>query len=141
MGGKANPKIPFTLGEVICKNCKSKISSTKKAARLVREAIGYQDQEYAVTITADHNLVVKEIRIVGIGSTREVFVTVRDIMRGAVVDGAYGIVFIHNHPSGKLKASDSDKYMIKGLKRAGKILDVELLDVIIVNKRDYNSVI
>lgn len=141
MGGKGNPKIPFDVGTTIRKNYKANASSTKKAARLVSDAIGYQDQEYAVTITVDNDLRVAEIRVVGIGSKYEVSTSARDIMRGALVDGAYGLIFIHNHPSGKLKASPSDKRMIKQLKKAGKILDVELLDVIIVNKRDYNSVI
>lgn len=138
---KGNPKIPFALGATICKSCKARVPSTKKAARLVSDAIGYQDQEYAVVITTDHNFRVTQIRVVGIGSTYEVTVSTRDIMRGAIVDGAYGIVFVHNHPSGKLKASKSDKRAIRALEKAGKILDIELLDVIIVNKRDYRSVI
>jgi len=138
--GDIQPQIPFVAGETLSLPGK-KIQSTRKAARLVSEYIGHQDQEYAVVITTDIKLAVLGIHIVGIGSSYEVVTHVRDIMRGAITDGAHGIVFIHNHTGGRMKASKSDKRMVKLLMKAGKFLDVAVLDVIIVHRNKWVSVI
>lgn len=141
-GGKCRdtPKIPFEVGTTLAVKNKN-TPSTKKAARLVMDTIGYQNQEYAVVITTDLQFGVLAIRVVGIGDHYEVTTNTRDLMRGAIVDGAFGVVFIHNHPVGSMKASKSDKRVISALKKAGKILDVRVLDAIIVHKNKWVSVI
>ena len=137
---KDNPQIPFAIGETLRAPGK-KIPSTRRAARLVTDYIGYQDQEYAIVITTDCEFNVLGIRIVGIGSAYETITCVRDIMRGAIVDGAHGIVFIHNHPSGQMHASKADKKMAHVLKKAGDLLDIVFHDSIIVHKRKWTSVL
>nr|WP_262733927.1 JAB domain-containing protein [Gaetbulibacter sp. NE] len=52
---------------------------------------------------------------------------------------ASSIVMAHNHPSGNLKPSETDLRLTKKLKDAGKHLDIQVLDHIILSKDDYYS--
>lgn len=52
---------------------------------------------------------------------------------------ASSIIISHNHPSGNLKPSGADITLTKKLKTAGKYLDIELLDHIIITKNGFYS--
>jgi len=43
-----------------------------------------------------------------------------------------GILLVHNHPSGKLEASQPDKDITKKIKLAAQLFDVKVLDHIIM---------
>ncbi|RYE51761.1 MAG: DNA repair protein, partial [Sphingobacteriales bacterium] len=52
---------------------------------------------------------------------------------------ASGIILCHNHPSSNLKPSQSDLSLTRRLVEAGKLLDLQILDHIILTKRGYFS--
>ncbi len=54
---------------------------------------------------------------------------------------ASSIIIMHNHPSGKLAASDQDKTITKKIKEVGDLIGIKLLDHIIFTKNDYYSFI
>lgn len=54
------------------------------------------------------------------------------IFVAALKGGASGIIVSHCHPSGNLTASQSDIDLTKKLKEAGKFLEIQLLDHIIL---------
>ncbi len=65
---------------------------------------------------------------------------VRLIYQAAIKANASGIIVCHNHPSGNLNPSDSDIKITNKIKDAGKIMDVQLLDHLIINpESDYYS--
>lgn len=66
-------------------------------------------------------------------------VDIRIILGVALKCGASSIIMVHNHPSGKLIASDSDKTITRKLKQACKLLDIDLLDHLIISKDGYYS--
>ena len=66
-------------------------------------------------------------------------VDVRLIFKIALEQNATSIILTHNHPSGKLMASDADKEVTKKLKLAGDQLDVKVLDHIIITEKSYLS--
>lgn len=57
----------------------------------------------------------------------------------ALKANASNIIVGHNHPSGNLIPSESDKRLTKKLKKAGKLLDILLLDHLIISKNDFFS--
>jgi DNA repair protein RadC len=61
------------------------------------------------------------------------------IFKLALEELASGIVLAHNHPSGNLTPSQSDRDLTKKIKEAGRLLDIQLLDHIIVAGRNYFS--
>ncbi len=66
-------------------------------------------------------------------------VDIRIILGVALKCSASSIIMVHNHPSGKLIPSDSDKSITKKLKEACDLLDVSLLDHLIISKDGYYS--
>jgi DNA repair protein RadC len=61
------------------------------------------------------------------------------IFKLALSELASGIILAHNHPSGNLTASQADIELTKKLKDAGKLLEIQVLDHLIVAGQKYFS--
>ena len=61
------------------------------------------------------------------------------VMKKALELGSVGLVLAHNHPSGSLRPSKSDKNITQKLKVAAEALDIKILDHLIVTQNDYLS--
>ncbi len=72
----------------------------------------------------------------GISST---VVDARLIFKPAIDKLATGIILAHNHPSGITKPSPQDLELTKRLKDAGKTLDIEVIDHLIIAGKTYYS--
>lgn len=66
-------------------------------------------------------------------------VDIRIILGVALKCGASCIIVVHNHPSGKLVPSESDKSITNKLKAACELIDINLLDHLIISKEGYYS--
>lgn len=63
----------------------------------------------------------------------------KKIFRLALETGATNLILCHNHPSGQLKPSQADTHLTQKIFSAGKLLDINVLDHIIVGRDDYFS--
>ena len=61
---------------------------------------------------------------------------VRLILGIALKACACSIIISHNHPSGNLKPSGADQELTNKLKEAGKLMDINILDHIIISPQD-----
>ena len=61
------------------------------------------------------------------------------IFRLAIEKLASSVILCHNHPSGNLTASRADRALTDKLIKAGKTLDIAVLDHIIVGNHSYMS--
>jgi DNA repair protein RadC len=52
---------------------------------------------------------------------------------------ANGIILVHNHPSGNLTPSQADIDLTKKCREAGKFLEIQVLDHIIITSESYYS--
>ncbi|MFM7633237.1 MAG: DNA repair protein RadC [Betaproteobacteria bacterium] len=68
----------------------------------------------------------------GSGALQRVAVYPREIVRTALKHNAAGVVFAHNHPSGRAEPSELDKTLTKKLAEAMRCIEVSLLDHLIV---------
>ncbi len=118
---------------------KPKISSSKDAFDLLQgNLMDLPHEEFWVLLLNRMNQVVKKKRI----SEGGVSGTVADpkiIYKLALEDLASGVIVAHNHPSGNLKPSQSDIDLTRKLKEAGRFLEVQLLDHLIIANRNYFS--
>lgn len=83
-------------------------------------------------------------RVLGICeiSTGGVSGTVADpklVFIAALKANAVNLIISHNHPSGNLKPSKADEMLTMKIKEAGKLLDIQVLDHIIVTSEGYFS--
>ncbi|MDD2354066.1 MAG: DNA repair protein RadC [Patescibacteria group bacterium] len=79
--------------------------------------------------------------VLSIGTIDAAIIQARDVFRPALECGAVAIIIAHNHPSGVLKATKADAQITDKLKAAGKILDIELLDHLLIANNKYISLI
>lgn len=118
---------------------KPKINSSKDAFDLLKgDFMDLPHEEFWVLLLNRANRVVKKKRI----SEGGVSGTVADpkiIYKLALEDLASGVIVAHNHPSGNLTASQSDLDLTRKLKEAGKFLEIQLLDHLIITNQKYIS--
>ena len=63
----------------------------------------------------------------------------KKIFRLALMNNSSSIILAHNHPSNNLKPSENDITLTKSMIKAGKTLEIQILDHIIVGSDNYFS--
>ena len=117
----------------------SRITSSKLVFEIMQPIIGeLPHEEFWVLYLNNSNKVVYKSQISKGGITGTV-VDTRLVFKTALEHHATSVVLTHNHPSGKLMASDADKQITRKLQEAGKHLDILVLDHIIVTEINYFS--
>ncbi|WP_103863670.1 DNA repair protein RadC [Aquimarina sp. I32.4] len=116
-----------------------KITCSKDAFNLLRPVIGdLQHEEFWVLFLNNANKVIQKKQI-SVGGKTETSVDIRIVYKLALESGAIGIIIGHNHPSGALHPSQSDKILTQRLKQAGQTLDIKLFDHLIITENSYFS--
>ncbi|AXT52947.1 JAB domain-containing protein [Aquimarina sp. BL5] len=116
-----------------------KITSSKDAYNILNPFIGdLEHEEFWVLYLNNSNKVLQKKQI-SIGGKTGTLVDPRIVYRYALEFGATSIILAHNHPSGSLIPSTSDKALTQKLKHAGVSLDIKLLDHLIITEKEYFS--
>jgi DNA repair protein RadC len=76
---------------------------------------------------------------VSVGGVAGTVVDAKLIFQKAIQQLASSIILAHNHPSGNLRPSQADIDLTKKLKSAGKVLDIQVLDHLIISEAGYTS--
>ena len=117
-----------------------KIEGTEDAvAQLVH--IRDKKQECFAMLTLDGANRLIDNTIVFQGTLNQSLVHPREIFAKALEDRAAKIIVAHNHPSGNLEPSDDDMEITEKLKKAGKLMGIEVLEHIVVSKSGYQSIV
>jgi len=74
-----------------------------------------------------------------VGSLTTSAVYPREVVQRILDLGAAAVMFSHNHPSGELTPSNSDRVVTKKLQTALSAIDVDVLDHIIIGGAEYFS--
>lgn len=73
------------------------------------------------------------------GGIAETSVDIRCILREALIKRAVSIALCHNHPSGNPFPSTQDDLLTSQLKKAGKLMNIHLIDHVIITDKTYYS--
>ena len=116
-----------------------KITSSKDVFELMQPIIGeLPHEEFWILYLNNSNKVVYKAQLSKGGITGTV-VDIRLVFKMALEQNATSIILTHNHPSGKLLASEADIQITKKLKLAGQQLDIAILDHIIITETGFYS--
>lgn len=116
-----------------------KITSSKMIFEIMQPIIGeLPHEEFWVLYLNNSNKVIHKAQLSKGGITGTV-VDVRLIFKTAFEFNATSIILTHNHPSGKLIASDADIQITKKIKEASKYLEIVVLDHLIITENGYFS--
>jgi DNA repair protein RadC len=116
-----------------------KITSSKTIFDIMQPIIGeLMYEEFWIVYLNNSNKIIAKSQLSKGGITGTV-VDVRLVFKTALELGAVGIILAHNHPSGTIQPSESDKQITRKLKSGGEQLDIRVLDHIIVTETQYFS--
>ena len=73
------------------------------------------------------------------GGVTNCTVDLKKIFSEALKGAAYGLILAHNHPSGSTTPSDADIRLTHKVREAGKLLDIEVLEHLIITADGYFS--
>jgi len=116
-----------------------KITSSKAVFELMQPIIGeLPHEEFWVLYLNNSNKVIHKAQLSKGGITGTV-VDSRIIFKTALEYNATSLILTHNHPSGKLFASNADKEITKKIKLAGQQLDILVIDHVIITETGFYS--
>ncbi len=115
------------------------IKQSKDVFQLMQPVIGdLPHEEFWILILNQANKVVSQFNA-SKGGISGTVIDVRIIMEKALYQHATSLILCHNHPSGNNKPSKADTNITQKLVHAGKILDIQVLDHVIVAENRYFS--
>jgi DNA repair protein RadC len=118
------------------------IKSSKDAETILRKyidpnRINLKEFFWMMALTQANRLL--GISEIASGSPQGVSMNIKEIFQTILLTNASAIIVAHNHPSGNLKPSQSDRAFTKKLQKLSSLMDVTLLDHVILSSEDYYS--
>lgn len=96
-------------------------------------------QEVFITVYLDNGNNILCHQVISMGLINATVVDIRIIFSTALKTLSNNIIVCHNHPSGKLVASNADIKLNKKIKEAGELFEINLLDSLIITRESYYS--
>ncbi len=115
------------------------IKSPADAAQLLMLEMGTLEQEEVRTLLLDTRNRVLAIPMIYRGSLNTTSMRVAEVFKDAIRTNSAGIIVAHNHPSGDPAPSAEDIRVTRTLVQAGKLLDVDVLDHIVISQNRFVS--
>lgn len=118
------------------------IACAEDAVYYLRETIDIDELDlrecFWVVLLTNANRVLT-ISEVSSGTTRSVLLNHKCIFQLTLLSNASAIILAHNHPSGNMQISKTDRKETKKIQTLAKILDVTVLDHIIITSESFVS--
>lgn len=118
---------------------RAQVSSPADAANLLMSDMSLLEQEHLRLILLDTRNQVLATPNVYVGSLNTSVIRVGELFRYAIKENAAAIIVAHNHPSGDPSPSPEDVQVTRQIVSAGKLLDIDLLDHVIIGRGRYVS--
>ncbi len=138
----ARIKAAFELGRRLMiqpPSDRPQIRTPADAANLVMADMGLLEQEHLRTILLDTKNRVVDIPTIYVGSVNTTMIRVAEVFREAIRRNCPSLIVLHNHPSGDVSPSPEDVAVTRQIVEAGKLMDVEVLDHLIVSRTVFVS--
>lgn len=98
-----------------------------------------QHKESFYTLFLDHKAHINGVYTVAVGTSHSCIVSAQEVFKAALLSNCTSILCAHNHPTGDVKPSASDILVTDELIKAGKLLDIKVVDHIIIGDGNYYS--
>lgn len=115
------------------------IRSPSDASKYLMATIGFEEQEMFVVLYLDTRNRIVETETLYKGSLNTSLVRIGEVFRGAVRQNCASLIVAHNHPSGDPEPSPEDVALTKRLVEAGKLLEIDVLDHLVIGHNRYVS--
>ncbi|TET38361.1 MAG: JAB domain-containing protein [Dehalococcoidia bacterium] len=115
------------------------VRSPQDVANLLMADMGLLDQEHLRIVLLNTKNQVISVPEVYRGSVSTSLIRVSEVFREAVRENCPAIIVVHNHPSGDPTPSQEDVQVTEQIVQAGRLLDIEVLDHLIIGQQRYVS--
>ena len=115
------------------------VRSPTDVAQLLMAQMGHLKQEHFRVVFLDTRNRVLDSETVYVGSLNASYIRVAEVFREAVTRNCAAVIVAHNHPSGDPTPSPEDVAVTRQLVAAGKLLDIEVLDHLVVGMQRFVS--
>lgn len=115
------------------------IRSPRDAAAMLQPEMGLLPQEVLRTVLLTTKNRVIAAPVIYQGSVHTAVLRVGEVFRAAVKRNCASIIVAHNHPSGDPTPSPDDVAATREIVAAGKLLDIDVLDHLIIARHSYVS--
>ena len=115
------------------------VRSPQDVANLLLVEMGLLEQEHLRVILLNTKNQVLAMPEVYKGSVNTAQVRVSELFREAIREGCPALIVVHNHPSGDPTPSRDDIDLTRQLIEAGKLLDIDVLDHIVIGGQSIVS--
>jgi DNA repair protein RadC len=138
----AQLKAAFELGRRLASaqpEERATVRSPQDVANLLLPEMGLLEQEELRVVLLNTRNQVLGVHTVYRGSVNTSLVRVGELFREAVRQNCPALVVAHNHPSGDPTPSADDVAMTKQAVEAGRLLDIEVLDHLVIAQQRFVS--
>jgi len=118
---------------------KQKITSAEDVFNRFKDRLGQEKQEHFIVLYLDSKHQILKEETISIGTLDASLVHPREVFKRAIQESAYGIILVHNHPSGDPEPSEEDKEITRRLFDVGEVVAIKVLDHIIIGKESHFS--
>ncbi|MCK4362329.1 MAG: DNA repair protein RadC [Dehalococcoidia bacterium] len=115
------------------------VRTPQDVANLLMAEMGFLDQEQLRVVLLTSKNQVISISEVYKGNVNTSLIRPSELFREAVRENCPAIIVVHNHPSGDPDPSPEDIAVTKQIVAAGRVLDIEVLDHMIIGGKRYVS--
>ena len=115
------------------------VRSPSDVAQSLMAEMSHLEQEHFVVLFLDTRNKVLGKETLYIGSLNASHIHIGEVFRDAVRRNCAAIIVAHNHPSGDPSPSPEDVEVTRQLIEAGKLLDIELLDHLVIGQQRFVS--
>ena len=115
------------------------VRSPADAANLVMTEMSLLEQEHLRVMLLDTKNRVLETPTIYIGSLNTSLIRVGELFREAIRANCASLIVLHNHPSGDPTPSPEDVAVTRQIVEAGKFLDIDVLDHLIIGRQRFVS--
>ena len=115
------------------------IKTPAEAAQMLMLTMGMLEQEEVRTLLLDSRNRLLGMPMIYRGTLNAANMRVAEVFKEAIRHNAASVIVAHNHPSGDPTPSTDDVFVTKELTRAGKLLDIEVLDHLVIAQNRYVS--
>jgi DNA repair protein RadC len=115
------------------------VRSPADVAALLQIEMGLLEQEHLRVVLLNTKNHVLGVRDVYKGSVNSSQIRTSEVFRDAIRENCPAIIVAHNHPSGDPAPSPEDVRVTRDLVEAGRLLDIQVLDHLVIGRNRYVS--
>jgi DNA repair protein RadC len=135
-------KAAFELGRRLLLSApdeRPQIRAPADAANILMSDMSLLEQEQLRVMLLDTRNRVLATPVVYVGSLNMTMIRVSEVFREAIRQNSAAIIVAHNHPSGDPSPSPEDVAVTREIITAGRLLDIEVLDHLVIGQQRFVS--